>query len=190
MRKYVIGFSAAALAIAGTAYAAHHEGHPKPDSDGDGVVTRAEAQAHAAAMFAKMDVNSDGQIDQTDRDLRRQEMRSKMFAKLDADNDGSISRDEFMAFERPGKHRHGMDGATEDGPGKHHRWGGKGHRGGKMMKMADTNNDGKISQAEFIAAADKRFTAIDADNDGRITKEERQAYRQKMHGKWRDRSGD
>jgi len=180
MKKFAIGISAAALAIAGTAYAAHHEGRTSPDSDGDGVLTRAESQAHATAMFAKMDANNDGQLDQTDRAAHRQKKRTKMFDKLDADNDGSIARDEFMAFEGHGKRgRMGRHG------GKGH---GRGHHGMKMMKMADTNGDGAVSQAEFTAGASKRFNSIDANSDGQITKEERQAHHQEMRGKWRDRT--
>ncbi|MDG2001891.1 MAG: EF-hand domain-containing protein [Novosphingobium sp.] len=186
MKKIAIGISAAALAIAGTAFAAHHEGRSNPDSNGDGVVTRSESQAHATAKFAKMDANGDGQLDQTDRAAKRQDRRAKMFAKLDANTDGSISRDEFMTFERPHKGKHGMSEG-----GKKHRKGrrGGGRHGMKMMKMADTNNDGVVSQAEFAAAAGKRFDTIDANNDGQITKEERQAHRQERRGKWRNRTG-
>ena len=163
MNKLALGLSAAALAIGGTALAAHHEGHARPDGNGDDVVTRAESQAHALAMFAKFDANSDGQLDQADRALHREEMRKKMFAMLDTDKNGSLSRDEFMASQGPGKHRHGMGDAGHEGPGMHHRRGGRGHHGGMMMKMADANGDGQI------------------------TSEERQAHRQDMHGKWRDR---
>jgi hypothetical protein len=188
MKKLAIGLSAAVLALTGTAFAAHHEGRIKPDSNGDGVVTREESQAHALAMFAKLDVNNDGLLNAADHELRREQMREKMFAKLDADNNGSISQDEFMAFEGPGKHRKGMGKADGEGPGKHHRRGMRGHGGGmKMMKMADTNNDGAVSQDEFAAAAANRFARIDANNDGKISKEERQAHRQEMRGKWRDR---
>jgi len=190
MKKLAIGLSAAALALTGTAFAAHHEGRVKPDSDGDGVVTREESQAHALAMFAKLDVNNDGLLNTADRELRRKQRREKMFAKLDADNNGSISQDEFMAFEGPGKHRKGMGKADGEGPGKHHRRGMRGHGGGmKIMKMADSNNDGAVSHDEFTAAAANRFARIDSDNDGQITKEERQAHRQEMRGKWRDRQG-
>ncbi|MCX7864901.1 MAG: EF-hand domain-containing protein [Novosphingobium sp.] len=187
MKGFAISFSLAALSIAGPAYAAHHEGFPKPDSNGDGVVTRSEAQAHAAAMFARLDANKDGQIDEADRAMLREQMRSRMFARLDADNNGSISRAEFMASDHPGKHRHAGSEQHADSPGKHHHRDGHGVGHGKMLKMADADGDGRISPAEFTAAADKRFAAIDADNDGRITMQERQAHRQKMRDKWRDR---
>lgn len=49
---------------------------------------------------------------------------------------------------------------------------------------ADTNQDGKLSQAEFAAAfpggkAEKRFATADADKDGFVTPEELKAARGK-----------
>ena len=46
-----------------------------------------------------------------------------------------------------------------------------GGRGGMMMR-ADTNGDGKISQAEFTAMMDQRFTRMDKNGDGFITADE------------------
>ena len=36
----------------------------------------------------------------------------------------------------------------------------------------DTNKDGVVTQAEYIAASTERFKALDANKDGKITKEE------------------
>ena len=69
--------------------------------------------------------------------------------------------------------RHGAKGMRGKGD--------KGHRGGgdhgAMMKQVDTNGDQMISKAEFTAAAMARFDKIDANKDGKITKDERQAQR-------------
>lgn len=43
---------------------------------------------------------------------------------------------------------------------------------------ADTNDDGRISQAEFVQQRVQRLTAIDANRDGTVTVEERQAAMQ------------
>lgn len=183
MKKVSLAISAAALAVAGIAYAQMPEKHAKIDADGDGVITRAERQTAATAMFARLDANKDGKLDQTDRDAHRQQMRSAMFAKLDADKNGSISKDEFMNA-KPGHEGGKRMGAAGMGGHDGHRMGGghAGHRGGgmMMMKMADTNNDGSVSQAEFTAAADKHFDMADANKDGKITKEEGEAAHQKM----------
>ena len=191
--KLTLGLSVAALAVGGIAYAQPGRGGgPMMDADGNGVVTRAEAKQAGDAMFARMDVNNDGKLDQTDREARHEARRAEMFGKLDSDGNGSISNEEFMAQppRGPGQGGPGMDG--ERGPGmrdgdgrhgKHHR----GHRGGMMMmaKMADTNNDGAVSKAEFDAAGEKHFAMMDADNDGQITQAERQAAHAKMKAQWK-----
>ncbi|PNU03974.1 EF-hand domain-containing protein [Novosphingobium guangzhouense] len=242
MKTLMLGLSAAALTIGGVACAQAPANNaaaaqkprmerPKMDADGDGVITRAEAQARATQLFAKLDVNKDGKLDKADRELMHQQMREKMFAKLDTNGDGSISKAEFMADRGPdgrGPDGRGPDGRGPDGPGAdsmdgppppppggehdgmrggehrgkmgrggHHR--GPGHfggpRGGMMMeKQADTNNDGAVSQAEFVAAALKRFDAQDANHDGKVTKEERQAARkahmEERKARWETKKAD
>ncbi|WP_245656464.1 EF-hand domain-containing protein [Novosphingobium naphthalenivorans] len=76
-------------------------------------------------------------------------------------------------------------GPGRDGPGKHGRnaMRGPGH-GMNLLKMADTNNDGAVTKAEFMAAATKHFDEMDANKDGKVTKEERQAARQTMRAQW------
>ncbi|MCB2077600.1 MAG: EF-hand domain-containing protein [Novosphingobium sp.] len=182
MKKFTLGLSIAALAAAGAAYA-QQDMRPKMDGDGNGVVTRAEAQTHAAQMFERMDVNNDGKLDQTDRAARKAERRTMMFERMDADNSGQISRDEFMNAHQDGKH---MGRHDRDGDGKHERRGHKrGHGEGMMMKMADTNNDGSISKAEFTTAAMSRFAKMDGNSDGKVTQEERQAARDAMRAQWK-----
>lgn len=188
MKKYSMAISAAALAFSGVAFAQGPDKHRGFDADGDGVVTRAEAQAAASAAFAKFDVNKDGKIDKSDREARRAERLDKKFEALDADKNGSISKQEFTAKrDRDGKRgqrdQAGVDGQKGESQRKHRGH----HRGGAMMmhKMADTNNDGAITQAEFTAAATKHFDMVDANKDGRITKEEREAAHQKMKEAWK-----
>ena len=127
------------------------------DADGNGTLTRAEAQAHAAERFARMDVNKDGKIDASDRAARRAAMQTKMFERLDANKDGSISKAEWdqHSVDRAAKRgeKRADAGATEGKRGMrgHHgmRGGRHGMRGGMMMGKADTNGDKAISQAEF-----------------------------------------
>lgn len=131
MINWTLGLSVAALSIGGIAYA-QQTLPAKPmseasmmDTNGDGVITRAEAQQKAAEMFAKMDVNKDGKLDQTDREAHHQEMRARMFDKLDTNHDGSISKTEFMADRGPGGDHPPMDG-PDGGPGMGGPGGGPG----------------------------------------------------------------
>jgi Ca2+-binding EF-hand superfamily protein len=179
-KKLAIGLALGAMAVAGAAYAEQGVANRDPNR----VITRAEVQAKAAQMFARLDVNHDGKLDQADRDARRMQM----FDRMDANHDGQISRAEFSSF-RP------MRAGGESGQAGEHRWGGmRGeHRGGHgmgmmgMARMADANHDGAITQAEFTAAALQRFDRMDTNHDGKLTREERQAARSAMRDHWRDR---
>ncbi len=127
------------------------------------------------------------------------------FDDLDTNHDGVVSKAEFDAWHtahpgRPGEGPHG----GPDGPGGRGGWGGPGGRGDfelrhdmmlmHMMEMerhghgggrfgkpfdleaADTDHDGKISWAEFQAAAGAKlkehFDRLDANHDGFIDKDE------------------
>lgn len=95
MNKTFLTLSAAALALTGTALLAQPRGPmTNPDNDGDGTVTRAEMQAHATDMFARMDANGDGRLDAEDRQAHQQQM----FASADTDGDGELSQAEMQAM--------------------------------------------------------------------------------------------
>ncbi len=120
-------------------------------------------------------------LDKADRDARA----SQRFDRLDTDRNGAISRDEFAARGERG----GPDARTADGAGTEKKRGGRGHRGGMMMlRMADADNDGSVTRAEFDAAVKAHFAEVDTDSDGSITKEERDAAKQKMREMRRDRA--
>lgn len=190
MKTFAIGLSAA-LALAGSAYAAQGQLKNRGDADGNGVVTRAEAQTQAAERFARRDVNKDGKIDAADRQAVREARKTRMFERLDTDKDGQITKAEFFAERAPGKRvasgEPGNDGMRHGrrGHGRH----GRGGHGGMMMgaKMADADKNGAITQAEFAAAALQRFDALDANKDGQVTKEERAAARERMKAEWQQR---
>lgn len=188
MKTITKGLSAIALTVAlgGVALAAQGQrGWDGPDANA--TVTRAEAQAKAEAMFDQHDVNRDGKLDQADRAA----MMGKKFDEIDTDHNGSLSRDEFLAAHQhmggPGEHggMPGMDHGKEGGMGgESHRMGmregRRGHDGGMMMKMADTNSDGTVTRAEAVAGALKHFDMADANHDGKLTPDERKAAHANM----------
>ncbi len=75
-----------------------HDRMKAVDTDKDGRISRAEAQAaqaKAGDRFERMDVNKDGYIDRADRQARVAQHRGECFAKADADKNGQLSRAEF-----------------------------------------------------------------------------------------------
>lgn len=184
MKKSIIGLSLLALGLAGSAYAAETMQHGDPL--GDKTMTKAEFMAKGADMFAQMDANHDGKLDQADRTAHE----GQKFDQLDTNHDGNVSRDEFIAAHaRGGMHDSAAMNADMGPAGMHsedhgQERSGKGRDGGRggmmMLKMADTNSDGVVSKDEFLAARAKHFDMIDTNHDGQFTKSERAAAHQKM----------
>jgi uncharacterized protein (DUF1800 family) len=73
-------------------------------------------------------------------------------------------------------------GATAAIAGHHE---GGDHKGGMMQKV-DTNADGMVSKAEFMAKHEEMFAKMDANNDGNLTKEEMKSAREMMKEKRSD----
>jgi Ca2+-binding EF-hand superfamily protein len=106
------------------------------DTNSDGNITKAEAEAYQAAEIAKMDANKDGKISaeeltafhltkmKQDMDARAKDRAAKMIEHLDTDKDGALSTAEMAA-----------------GPGA-----------AKMFDRVDGNSDGMISTEELAAA--------------------------------------
>ncbi|HET6537131.1 MAG TPA: hypothetical protein VFG34_03335 [Sphingopyxis sp.] len=163
--------------------------------------TRAQAQEQAVQMFARMDINQDGKLDAADRAAQRSQRQDARFAALDANKDGSISKAEWdqhesarqakaqeRRAERAAKRAAAPAAAAATGEpamrgysgrkASHHRGmmrGGE-HRGGAMGNAA-------VTQAEFVAKALARFDAMDANKDGKVTRDEREAARAEMRSK-------
>ena len=97
------------------------------DTNGDGVVTRAEFLTARVAAFSKYDRNGDGFIDEEDVPERlrtRQKVSDRLnglIDRFDTDHDRRVSRAEFV------------DGPT------------------LMFDRADANHDGQLSKAEISA---------------------------------------
>jgi len=187
MNRLKLGLSVAGLACAGVALAAIAQPAPPPAADapgGDHVVTREMARDGAEKLFERFDVNKDGKIDEADRVAQI----GKTFDRIDTNHDGSISREEFMAEGKGMGHEPGM-GHGAGGPGMDHGGMGGPGMGGRGMMMreramgmgmaimheADPQHTGTVTHDGFIAAAMAMFDKADANHDGKISPEERQA---------------
>jgi Ca2+-binding EF-hand superfamily protein len=239
MRKLTLTLSVAALALAGStvALADHHGGKKGPDGGGDGTVTLEEMTAKSGRMFEHMDANGDGVVDKADHEAhmaekaqkrgehhakffakadsdgdgelsadelkaaheaRREKMESRrkehgdaMFAKLDTDNSGGLSAEELAAGHKAHEGRKGKHAEMGEG-GEHGKRGD--HRGGMamhMLKRADADGDKAVTRAEFDAAVAKHFAEVDTDKSGTITAEERAAAHEAMKARMKEhRSGN
>jgi hypothetical protein len=83
-----------------------------------------------------------------------------MFSRMDANSDGVIS-----ASERPQREER-ADGERRRGRGEF-----------------DANDDRKLSRSEFAAMGEGMFERMDANNDGRVTREEAEAARPHRRGR-------
>jgi Ca2+-binding EF-hand superfamily protein len=101
------------------------------DTNGDGVITRAEFFAAQERLFTRLDRDADGYVDKDDQSHRlagrskAQGRLAELVARLDKDGDGRISEAEFL------------DGSAF------------------MFDRADADHNGELSTEEVAAAKQK-----------------------------------
>ncbi|MEP9400706.1 EF-hand domain-containing protein [Sphingomonas silueang] len=105
----------------------------------------------------------------------------RRFDRIDADHDGRITAAELAAIpaRRGMAPQNGADAqARSPGEGR----GGRG-MGARMLKRADTNNDGVVTREEYRAQAAAAFDRQDANKDGKVDATERQQWREQRGGR-------
>jgi Ca2+-binding EF-hand superfamily protein len=166
------------------------------DKAGNGYVTKDEFIAAATKRFARMDNNGDGKLTIDELGAGRhghgQSNRGAQFAqkrldKLDTNHDGVVTQAEYLAaaaamysqFDAQGN---GKVTASEiaASPRAQAR---VAHATERVVKRLDTNADGVVSQAEYLAAAQKRFSRMDKNGNGFIESDELPAHRWAHGGK-------
>lgn len=161
---------------------------------GTRVQQRSEVEPRTQRLFARVDANRDGVLDQAEiatvgerrrgpRDAASGAAagpgprdRSAMFDRIDANRDGAISRDEFANAAGRGnamrRDRDG-DGQTDGARGM----GGRRMAMARLFTTADANRDGRVNPQEATVAALQNFDRLDANRDGQLTPDERRAGR-------------
>ena len=117
---------------------------------GAAIASQDAPRGRGGGMMMRADTNGDGNISRTEFTAQAE----ARFARMDKNGDGFITADE-------------MNGRGGRGPG-----------GGLMS--ADTDQDGKISRAEFMAQSSERFAKLDANGDGQISGDEMKAMMERM----------
>ncbi len=152
----------------------------RADANHDGRISREEFRADALAFFGKLDTNHDGIIDGAELGHYEQDVAPEILPKIE-----SLHADEGMdpsltfgdqnntdnRRQGDSPHRHGSSRAPT--PPR-----GIGVQGAAIYSLintpepvaaADAQFDGRITQAEFAVAADRRFDLLDKTAVGYLT---------------------
>jgi Ca2+-binding EF-hand superfamily protein len=150
-------------------------------------------------MFDKLDTDQNGSLDENELQAGKpktvtKDQASKLYDVLDADQSGTVTMDEFAAGTQSGpgmglisqlpsdaldvllqlQQQDGMQQASTGG-------GGDQPASDAAYDALDTNQDGVVSEEEFLAAhpeqltddeAGKLFETIDTDQDGTVTQDQ------------------
>ena len=122
-----------------------------------------------------------------DKMISREEARAmpgleKRFDKLDSNKDGQISKEEMAAAKKAPHQDRQQDRKQE-----------RKQRAEEKFSKADTDRDGSLNREEAGKGSPgiaKNFEAIDANKDGKASKEEIKAYHQAKMQKMREKKGE
>lgn len=167
MRTYkymILGMLLVSAAVSAPAFArGGPKGPPAPsefDANGDGTVTSEEILAARTEEFGKIDANSDGYITLAELQAWPAKKQAEKFASLDTDSSGGLSQTEFLSgktgraatlgakvfklADANGDSSLSLDEFNALAPPE---------AGRELFRLAalDTDDDGKISLAEYTA---------------------------------------
>lgn len=129
-----------------------------------------EPSAASAGVLGVLDFNRDGKLDQREIDLAVVGLR-----RLDQDGDGTVSAEEMTKPPQRGRRPGGPGGPGGERPGRPE--GSEGERRGRAPNFAtiDADGDGKISKEEAPDRMKQNWDRLDRNSDGVIDKEEQEA---------------
>jgi Ca2+-binding EF-hand superfamily protein len=208
MKKIVFLSVVASLALGSIALAegrgedggrSHHGLFARVDENGDGKVTRAEANVEIKRFFERADQNHDGKVTKDElaalRDQKLDKLRDHMSEKLwskDANKDGKLERSEISKmperfFAKIDTNSDGVltkEELAAAGNAMESRFEG---RAAERFSKLDTNSDGAVDLTEFTAKTNAMFDKFDANKDGVVEKSE---VPSRGHGWKHGRGGD
>lgn len=172
------------------------------DANRDGKVTADETRAEFERRFAEADLTRDGKIDDADlppmmrgrnviaegvasKRHRRGGMRGmKWLSEADANKDGVVTVDEVAALSASHHARfdHNKDGSIDQADMDALRKDMRDYRARRIAHMMGADKDGRVTREQFQAKAAERFTRMDYDNDGTISRGERGGGWHGKHG--------
>ena len=144
----------------------------RADIDHDGALSLKEFEADAASFFHRLDLNGDGVVDGAEISVYEQDTAPEILPRVARLTARDISP-------LPGTRANAKD--IEDSERPVRMGGGRRLNGAASFSLtpepepvaaADTDFDGKVTQAEFLAAARRHFAALDLNKDGRLTRAE------------------
>jgi len=170
------------------------------DTNADGKVSKEEfvanSQKEIEDRFAKVDANSDGSVERSEMEAAAQKMREGRQGggppggdrpegprkRPEGDGEGSgFKRPEGDRPEGRGpegfRRREGGDSAQ--GREGERRGGGMGMMG-EMLRRMDKDGDETITKEEYLSNTESRFTEMDGNKDGKITKDEIEAVGRRL----------
>jgi Ca2+-binding EF-hand superfamily protein len=148
------------------------------DADGDGVITPEDVEDHERAdrllrRLERLDSDGDGRVTLTE--LEQAQLRAR--ERADRSGDGELSRRARHLAARKG----GFQAKDADGDGRLSpaEFAGK----GEIFRRLDADGDGlilrsQLDQGERAGRKLQRFDRLDANHDGRLTREEIRAFQQ------------
>jgi len=190
MKKIVFLSVVASLALGSIAFAegrpdgAKHGLFARVDENGDGKVTRTEANVEIKRFFERVDGNHDGKVTHDElaalRGDKLDKLRAKMQDKLwskDANKDGKLERSEVSKmpehwFAKADTNSDGVLTREELAAGSQAleaRF--EGHANERFAKL-DANSDGSVDLKEIQTQATAMFDKFDANHDGVVEKSE------------------
>ena len=138
----------------------------------------ASAQAGSGRAFERLDTDGSDVIEPREIEAARR----ATFERADADNDDYVTGPEIDALRAEIAQEYGRGGgARPRAP--------EGTRQADRIKAVDTDGDGRVSQAEFIAGRDPLLLRFDGNGDGSVTRAEMEEGAAKVREEVRRRRG-